>query len=172
MPVPSLARNFHRSRSLIFAAWSLVTPATLLAEERSAQLRSADIVVVGRLEATSYFLWLDGLHVEGNVLPTEVLYGATGPGTRLPYRFMLPCSPLALILPSNFLSCDYRTLVSRWSWIKSRFTQDGLWLLWRAPGGSWTQSPLGVMGAMPLDSGYRAYAVDILADRRRRELEH
>ena len=155
--------------SRIIFATLLLASAILSAEEKSWALRTADLVVVGKLQLSSYFLSLDGVHVNGSIVSTEVLYGPAQPGAKLRYSNMIPCSALGWILPDRPPGCNYRMVWSEWTFTKRWLTQPGVWLLLRAPEESWTgrgSDP----GFRLLDS--RDYSVGILSGRKQLETGH
>jgi hypothetical protein len=157
------------ARSWIIVVALLIASGILSAEEKSWALRTAHLVVVGKLELSSYFLSFDGVHVNGSIVPTELLYGNAHPGMRLRYSYLIPCSVLDSILPNRPLKCDYRLVWSQWSFVKNWLTRQGVWMLLRAPEESWTGRGSDA-GFRPLD--YREYAVSILSERRRQEIKH
>ncbi len=66
--------------SRMIIATFLMASTLLPAEEKSWALRTADLVVVGKLQLSSYFLSLDGIHINGNIVPSEILYGPAQSG--------------------------------------------------------------------------------------------
>jgi hypothetical protein len=155
-----------RSRIVVIAL--MIVAGMLSAEEKSWAVGTAELVVVGKLELSSYFLSFDGVHVNGAIVPTEILYGNAQSGARLRYSYLIPCSVVDLIRDRS-LKCDYRMVWSQWSFVKNMLTQNGVWLLWRAPGASWTGNRWDA-GFRPLD--YRDYAVSVLSKRREQETRH
>jgi hypothetical protein len=147
----------------IVIATLLIASGMLSAEEKSWALRTADLVVVGKLELSSYFLSFDGIHINGNIVSTETLYGSAQPGARLRYTDLIPCS---LLGP---LTCDYRSVWSSWSSEKERLTQQGIWLLWPGPEASWRGRGWDT-GFRPLDS--RDYTLSIISKRKELESRH
>jgi hypothetical protein len=144
---------------IIFATL-LVASTILSAEEKSWAVSTADLVIVGKLELSSYFLSFDGIHINGNIVSTETLYGPAQFGVRLRYSDLIPCS---------LGKCDYRTVWFGWSSEKERLTQQGIWLLWRGPEASWRGRGWDT-GFRPLD--YRDYAIHVLPDRPRLGIPH
>jgi len=151
--------------------WTIVALLTisgvLKAEEKSWGLRTADLVVVGKLELSSYYLSFDGVHINGSIVPTEILFGNAQSGVKLRYSNIIPCSALNWILPNRPVGCDYRVIWSEWTFVKKSLTQDGVWILWRTPDKSWTgrgSDP----GIRPMD--YREYAVSIVSGRTEKTL--
>jgi hypothetical protein len=138
----------------------LIATTLLPGEERSWALRTADLVVVGNLKLSSYFLWFDGIHIYGSIVPREILYGPAQSGITLQYSDIIPCS---------LGKCDYRFVWSSWSSQKDRVVQRGVWLLWRGPAKSWTGRRWDT-GFRELD--YRGYALKILSERKQQEIGH
>jgi hypothetical protein len=152
--------------SRIIIATLLMASSFLSAEERTWALRNADVVVVGKLDLSSYFLYFDGVHVNGSIVPTEILYGPAQAGVRLRYSNIIPRSVLDWIRSDRPVKCDYTMVWSQWSFVKSWLTQPGVWLLLHAPEASWTgrgSDP----GFRRLDS--RDYSVSILSKRKQLE---
>jgi hypothetical protein len=162
---------------MLLSSWpvvvaSLMLPQILSAEEKSWSLRTADLVIVGKLNPSSYFLFFDGIHLNGSIVPTEVLYGAAQPGVTLRYSHVIECSAFDSILEwirPNSPGCNYRAVWSGWSAYKRRILQQGVWELMRAPEGSWTGRRSDT-GFRELD--YRDYAVSVLAERKQQEQDH
>ncbi len=100
-------------------------------------IRTADAVVVGQIELSSYFLSFDGLHVNGSIMATEVLYGGGHAGPEFAYHLVVPCS-LWDALSSR---CSYRSMWQHWSESKELITQKYIWALVKGPGASWTADP-------------------------------
>jgi hypothetical protein len=150
------------ARSRIVVAALLTALGMLPADEKSWDLRTTDLVVVGKLELSSYFLSFDGIHINGSIVPTEILYGTAQAGVKMRYSDMIPCSAL-------HFTCNYRAVWSSWSSYREGLTQNGVWLLWRAPEASWTGNRWDP-GFRPLD--YRDYAVSVLFRRREQETRH
>lgn len=98
--------------SRMIIATFLMASALLSAEERTWALRNADLVIVGKLELSSYFLSFDGVHVNGRIVPTEILYGSARPGVKLQYSDIIPCSILDWIRSDRPVKCDYRMVWS------------------------------------------------------------
>jgi hypothetical protein len=153
-------------RSHITIATFLLAAAILSAEEKSWALRTADVVVVGKLELSSYYLSFDGIHINGSVVPAEILYGPTQAGVRLRYSDVIPCSIMSWIRDEP-VRCDYRAVWFFWSSEKKRLTQQGVWLLWLGPEASWRGRGWDT-GFRPLAS--REYSAGILSDRRRPQI--
>jgi hypothetical protein len=153
----------------IVVATLLIASGILSAEEKSWALRTADLVVVGKLELSSYFLSFDGIHINGNIVPTEILYGPVQSGVGLRYNNLIPCSLWDSIRPDRSIGCDYRWVWSSWSSEKERLTQKGIWLLWRGPEASWRGRGWDP-GFASLD--YRDYAVSTLSERKQLETRH
>jgi len=158
----------YMPRSWIIVSALLIASRVLPAEEKSWSLRTADLVVVGKLERSSYFLSFDGVHVNGAIVPTEILYGPARPAVKLRYHHIYPCS-ISGWFHNRPIKCDYRGVWSIWSSYRERLTQNGVWLLWRAPEASWTGNHWDA-GFRPLD--YRDYAMSVLSKRREQETRH
>ena len=152
--------------SIIAIVW-LPFSSLLPAQSKSWQLDTADLVIVGNLELSSYFLSFDGIHMNGTILPTEVLYGPARSSERLKYNYVFPCSFMHWVFQDQPIGCDYRAVWSQWSWMKARLTEGGVWTLWRGRGASWTGR-----GFAPGFGETRDYAIRALSERRRRELTH
>ena len=151
----------------IVVATLLLASGMVSAEEKSWALRTADLVVVGKLELSSYYLSLDGIHISGNIVSTETLYGPAESGVRLRYSNLIPCSLWSSI--SHSIKCDYRSVWYSWSSEKERLTQQGIWLLWRGPAASWKGRGWDT-GFRPLD--YRDYTLSIISKRKELETRH
>ena len=125
------------SIALLLAESAGIAPAT----ERGWALVKADVVVSGQLELSSYFLSFDGIHVNGTIIPTEVLLGNTQVGKALPFHYLVPCSLIdALPFPNRAIHCDYRFAWKNWSIGKAFFTEPGIWALRRMPDSRWTSA--------------------------------
>lgn len=144
----------------------LLTPGVLPAPERSAQLRSAEVVVIGKLELSSYFLFFDGIHINGSITPTEVLYGPTLPRAKLRFSHVIPCSVLDWIRRGQPIHCDYRAVWRQWTPVKELIQQNGVLVLWSTPEGSWTWRGW-EFGLYPLRD--LEWVRGILSDRKQRE---
>ena len=156
------------TRGRIIIATLLMASAFVSAEEKSSALRTADLVVIGKLELSSYFLSFDGVHVNGSIVPTEILYGLAQAGVRLRYSNIIPCSIMSWVRDEP-IKCGYRFVWSSWSSEKERLTQPGIWLLLRAPEASWRGRGWDTGFRSP---DYRGYAVSILSNRIRLEIPH
>jgi hypothetical protein len=140
------------------------------AESRGWAVSTADIVVVGKLQLSSYFLFFEGVRVNGNIVPTEVLYGNLRTGAALRFQYVYPCSVWDQFSPNRpNVACDYRAVWQYWSLAKERFTQDGVWPLWRWTDASWTERQ-GLVGAYPLQ--FREYAIRVLSGRKAPPPDH
>jgi hypothetical protein len=95
---------------------------------------TADAVVVGQLKLSSYFLSLDGLHVNGTIVASEILYGDGHAAPEFAYHVVVPCSLRDAISGA----CDYREAWQNWSKMKEIFIQKQIWALVKGPGSSWT----------------------------------
>ncbi len=60
--------------------------------EKFSFVTMADAVVVGHLKLSSYFLSFDGLHVNGTIVATEILYGDGQTGPEFEFHLVVPCS--------------------------------------------------------------------------------
>jgi hypothetical protein len=116
------------------AALLLTSGETAPAVEKFGFISKADAVVVGRIKLSSYFLSFDGLHVNGSIGATEVLYGGGHAGQEFAYHVVVPCT----LWVSNFGVCDYRGVWQHWSETKAIVTQTEIWALMKGPGSSWT----------------------------------
>jgi hypothetical protein len=94
----------------------------------------ADAVVVGQLKLSSYFLSFDGLHVNGTIVATEILYGDGHAGQEFAYHLVVPCSMWDAISGV----CSYRGVWQHWSEMKEIITQKHIFALVKGPGASWT----------------------------------
>lgn len=108
----------------------LVSAEAVLAMEKFTFIRTADVVVVGQLKLSSYFLSFDGLHINGSIAVTENLFGVGSAGSQFVYHQVVPCSLLD--------GCDYRSIWRNWSDIKESLRQKQIWALVKGPGSSWT----------------------------------
>ena len=70
------------SRICAIAVLFAISAESVWAIEKFGFIWTADVVVVGRLKLSSYFLSFDGLHVNGRIAASEVLYGE-GHATRI-----------------------------------------------------------------------------------------
>src|SRR5450631_2999692 len=80
------------SRICAIAILLLTSGEAVSAIEKFTFIRGADAVVVGQLKLSSYFLSFDGLHVNGKILATEILYGNGHAGQEFAYHLVVPCS--------------------------------------------------------------------------------
>jgi hypothetical protein len=147
----------------------LMFPALIPAEEKSSAMRTADLVVVGKLELSSYYISFDGIHVGGRIVPTEILYGLGSPQGKLRYSELIECSLLNTVV-GRVPGCDYRYIWSSWSDSRKRLTQTAVWILHRSADGSWTGRGGSDAGFRPLD--YRDEAVRILSELKRHDPPH
>jgi hypothetical protein len=108
----------------------LATGESISAIEKFALIRTADVVVVGQLKLSNYFLSFDGVHVNGSIAATENLFGGGNAGSEFAYYQVIPCS--------LWVRCDYRAIWANWSETKDRFRQKQIWALVKGPGPSWT----------------------------------
>lgn len=93
-------------------------------------IKTADAVVVGQLKLSSYFLSFDGLHVNGSIVATEILYGDGHASSEFAYHLVVPCA--------LWDGCDYRALRQHWSESKEIVTRKHIWALVKGSGLSWT----------------------------------
>jgi len=112
----------------------LTLSGTVSAIEKWIFIRTADAVVAGELKLSSYFLSFDGLHVNGTIEASEVLYGEQHAGQGLEYHVVVPCSLWEAISGV----CDYRGVWQHWSETKELFTRKRIWALVKGKGSSWT----------------------------------
>lgn len=122
------------SRICAIAVLLLTSGVTVSAIEKFAFIWTADAVVVGQIKLSSYFLSFDGVHVNGNIAPTEILYGDGHGGSEFPYRLIVPCS----LWDSISGVCSWRGIWQHWSESKALVTQTQIWALVKGPGSSWT----------------------------------
>jgi hypothetical protein len=109
------------------------------AVEKGAAVINADLVVVGQLKFSSYFLSFDGIHANGTIVPTEVLFGNAHPGVALKFHNVEPCSAWDAVRFRQ--ECNYRAAWDGWSFWKERINFNGIWALQRGEGSSWKESP-------------------------------
>ena len=112
----------------------LASGGAVSAIEKFTFIQTANAVVVGQLKLSSYFLSFDGLHVNGSIMATEILYGDGRAGQEFQYHLVVPCSLWDAISGV----CNYRSVWQHWSETKERVTQTPIWALVRGPGSSWT----------------------------------
>jgi hypothetical protein len=120
------------SRICAIAVLLLASGGSVSATEKFAGTWTADAVVVGKLKLSSYFLSFDGVHVNGSILATEILFGSEHAGSEFAYHLVVPCS--------LWVGCDYRALWHSWSENKEIFIQGRIWALNKVPGSSWTSA--------------------------------
>lgn len=102
--------------------------------EKFGFISNADVVVAGRLKLSSYFLSVDGLHVNGQIAASEVLYGDSPSNSEFEYHVVVPCS-----LKDAFLGvCSYWSVGRHWSEMKETVLKTEIWALIKGPGSSWT----------------------------------
>ena len=118
------------SRICAIAALLLTSGEAVSAVERFTFIRTADAVVVGKLKLSSFFLSFDGLHVNGTIVATEVLYGGHA-GPEFAYHLVVPCTLWDA-------SCSFRLQWQHWSETKEIVTHTEIWALVKGPGASWT----------------------------------
>lgn len=122
------------SQFCAIAALLLALGGNVSADERFYYIRTADAVIVGQLRLSSYFLWFDGLHVNGSIVATEVLYGGGEEGPAFVYHLVVPCS----VWDAISSRCDYRAAWQHRDETKKIFTRMQIWALVKGPGASWT----------------------------------
>jgi len=115
------------SRLCAIAVLLLASGEAVSAVEKFTFIRTADAVVVGQLKLSGYFLSFDGLHVNGTIMATKILYGDGHAGPQFAYHLVIPCT---------LWDC-YRGL-QHWSEMKEIVTQTPIWALVKGPGSSWT----------------------------------
>jgi hypothetical protein len=119
------------SRICAIAVLLLTSAEAVSAIERFAFIDTADAVVVGQLKLSSFFMWFDGLHINGTIAPTEVLYGDGHAGQEFAYHLVYPCPVWG--------PCGYHLVLWQyWSEMKELATQTQIWALVKGPGSSWT----------------------------------
>lgn len=121
-------------RICVSAVLLLTSGETGSAVEKFTFIRTADAVIVGQIKLSSYFLSFDGLHVNGTIVATEILYGDRHAGPEFVYRLVIPCSLWDAISGV----CSYREVWRRWSDLKEQITQTPIWALVKGPGSTWT----------------------------------
>jgi hypothetical protein len=119
------------SRICAIAVLLLTSGGAVSAIEKFTFIRSADAVVVGQLKLSSYFLSFDGLHVNGSIVATEILYGGGHAGPEFAFHLVVPCT-----LWDG--SCSLRLAWQHWSESKEIVTRKHIWALLKGPGSSWT----------------------------------
>jgi hypothetical protein len=112
----------------------LTLSGTVSAIEKFTFIRSADAVAVGELKLSSYFLSFDGLHVNGTIEASEILFGDQHAGHGFEYHLVVPCSLQDAISGV----CGYRGVWQPWSETKELFTRKRIWALVKGKGSSWT----------------------------------
>jgi hypothetical protein len=119
------------SRICAIAVLLLTSGEAVSAIERFTFIRTADVVIVGKLKLSSYFLSFDGLHVNGSIVATEILYGSGRAGEEFAYHLVVPCTLWDA-------SCSFRLQWQHWSESKEIVTQTPIWALVKGLGSSWT----------------------------------
>jgi hypothetical protein len=114
----------------------LTSSEAVSAIEKFTFIRSADAVVVGQLRLSSYFLSIDGVHVNGTIVATEVLYGGGNAGTEFTYHVVVPCSLWSSITGV----CGWGGVWQHWSETKEIITHTEIWAVVKGPGSSWTSA--------------------------------
>lgn len=122
------------SRICAIAILLLTSGGTVSAIEKFAFIYTADAVVVGQITLSSYFLSFDGVHVNGNIAATEILYGDRHGGSEFLYQLVVPCS----LWDSISGVCSWRGVWQHWSESKVTITQTQIWALVKGPRSSWT----------------------------------
>jgi len=106
-------------RLLFPVLFVLLARGSLSGTERSAIVRSAKVIVVGRAQGLRSFPWLDGWHVTGSILVETVLAGKVVPGEMLKFEFVCSCC-------------------SMWTPPDTSYIRDaGVWFLVPANKGTW-----------------------------------
>lgn len=118
------------SRICALSALLLTSGEAVSAVSKWGFVEKADAVVVGRIKLSSYFFSFDGLHVNGSIGTTEVLYGGGHAGQEFAYHVVVPCT--------LWDGCSYRSAWQHWAEMKGMVTQTEIWALMRGPGSSWT----------------------------------
>lgn len=121
----------RRSRVCVIAIVLFASVETVSAIEKLSFIRTADVVVVGQLKLSSYFLSYDGVHVNGSIAATESLFGGGHAGSEFSYHQVVPC---------RLFGCDYRAVWANWSEMKGLFGQKQIWALEKGAGSSWTSA--------------------------------
>ena len=121
-------------------------------------------MVVGQLKLSSYFLSFDGLHVNGSIVATEILYGGGHAGLEFAYHLVVPCSVWDAISGV----CGYRGVWQHWSESKEIVTRKHIWALLKGPGSSWTSEDRRLAFIYHLTD--REKVIAVLKDRQ--QLEH
>jgi hypothetical protein len=150
------------SRICAIAVLLLTSGGSVSAIEKFTWIRGADAVVVGKLKLSSFFLWFDGLHVNGTIVATEILYGGhTGP--EFEYHLVVPCTLWDA-------SCSLRLQWQHWAESKELILQTEMWALEKGPGASWTSSDPRLAFIYHLTD--RERAITILKERKQLEHDH
>ena len=123
----------------------------------------ADAVVVGQLELSSYFLSFDGLHVNGRIVATEVLYGGGRAGSEFEYHIVVPCSLWDAISGV----CGYVGVWRHWPEMKKIVIHTEIWALMKGPGSSWTSEDPKLAFLYHLTD--REEVISVLKERKQRE---
>jgi hypothetical protein len=152
------------SRICVIAVLLLASDEAASAIEKFTFIRSADAVVVGQLKLSSYFLSFDGLHVNGSIVATEILYGDGHAGSEFAYHLVVPCS----LWDAVSSRCSYRLVWQHWSESKETITQTPIWALVKGPGASWTAVEPKLAFAYHLTD--RDEVIEVL--KQRNQLEH
>lgn len=107
-------------------------------------------------------MWFDGLHVNGTIVATEILYGDGHAGQEFAFHFIFPCTVW------DAVSSRWRYLLLRqhWSDVKELVTQKRIWALYRRPGASWTIDDITSLIYRLTD---REEVIAILGERKQRE---
>jgi hypothetical protein len=122
------------SRICAIAVLLLTSGEAVSAVEKFTFVRTADAVIVGQLKLSSYFLSFDGLHVNGSIMATEILYGDGHAGPEFAFHLVVPCS----LWDAISSRCSYRWVWQHWSESKEIMTHTPIWALMKGPGSSWT----------------------------------
>ena len=161
-----MCRVSRLSRIGSIALLLLASGQAILAIEKFAFVDTADVVVVGQIKLSSYFLSFDGLHVNGTIVATEILYGDGHAGTEFAYHLVVPCSLWDAISGV----CSYRGAWQHWSEMKAIVNQTEIWALVKGPGSSWTSVDPKLAFIYHLTD--REKVIEVLKRRRQREHDH
>ena len=112
--------QLNRKLAIALLAALITSAGTLRAVEKYWLARTAQLVIVGRLTNAVEQHQQDGWLIQGTIVVTEVLYGPTGPGDKVAYKFLCSCCPKP----------DLATVTK----------QDGLWFLNQSAVKNWTSA--------------------------------
>lgn len=132
--------------------WAIAVLLAISAEsvwaiEKFSFISTADVVVGGQLKLSSYFLSFDGLHVNGRIAASEVLYGGGPTNSNFEYHVVVPRiaglndGPWVCSLRDALSGvCSYWNIWRHWSETKEFILQTQIWALIKGPGSSWTSA--------------------------------